>query len=770
MSRKIVILILVALTAAVGVWFFAGGGLSGAEIRNVILISIDTCRADHLGCYGYPRKITPNIDALAKEAVVFENAICSVPITLPSHTTMLTGTTSLYHRVHDNTNYYVGEYNESVAEILAASGYETGAVVSTAILDSGYGLDRGFGSYSDDFGPRGKGKPAVEQRGGRASRLAGKWLAEHGSEKFFLFLHYYDPHLLYDPPEPFATIFRDEPYAGEIAYVDYCIGRLVEKLKLLGLYDKTAIIITADHGEMLGEHGEKTHAYFVYQSAIKVPLIIKLPGSRKGRRIGSTVGLVDIAPTICGLLGVGSGSAMQGKDLSGYVRGTESGRDERYFYCESLVPTKYGCNPLLAVVAGRWKYIDTTRPELYDLTSDPGERENLIEKEPKRANFLRQRLHSMLSELSYSRASSGRVMADAKTIQQLESLGYVAGVGVDERFESDPNRADAKDFIDFHNTAAAINIAFNNGRPDRAKLLCKELLARKSDFALPYYYLGKIAYVQGDNKGAFDMTYRYIEGVDPNWAEPNRSSRTYAELAHRHCYLNTAHIELGGGYMEQGRYDKAVFHYEQALLLGPRQSRVHDILAVALTRQGRLNRAISHWRKALEIDPAFAGAHYNLAGAFRLQARFDDAIAEYERALALAPEFKPRVFYRLGQIYYQLKDRGGAVRYWSEALRIQPDSIGALDGLARLYATGTGEFSEPNRAVVLAEKACEISGYKVPSLVKTLAVAYAASGRNEQAVATAEKAIALAKIAGDDDLVKELREKLDVYRKESVKH
>ncbi len=769
MSRKIVILILVALAVAVGVWFFAGGP-RGAEIRNVILISIDTCRADHLGCYGYPKKITPNIDALAREAVLFENAICSVPITLPSHTTMLTGTTSLYHRVHDNTNYYVGEYNESVAEILAASGYETGAVVSTAILDSGYGLDRGFGSYSDDFGPGGKGKPAVEQRGGRASRLAGKWLAEHGSEKFFLFVHYYDPHLLYDPPEPFATIFKDEPYAGEVAYVDYCIGRLVEKLKRLGLYDTTALIITADHGEMLGEHGEKTHAYFVYQGAMKVPLIIKLPGSRKARRIGSTVGLVDVAPTICGLLGVESNSAMQGKDLSGYVRGTESGRDERYFYCESLVPTKYGCNPLLAVVAGRWKYIDTTRPELYDLTGDPGEQENLIEKKSKRAHLLRERLQLMLDELSYRKASGSRSVADVETIRRLESLGYVAGAGVDERFELDPGRADAKDFIDFHNTAAEINIAFNNDRPDRAKLLCQKLLARKSDFALPYYYLGKIAYVQGDRKGAFDMTYRYIEGVDPNWAEPNRPRQTYAELAHKHCYLNTAHINLGGAYMEDGRYDKAVFHYEQALLLAPRQSKVHDMLAVALTRQGRLNRAISHWRKALEIDPAFAGAHYNLAGALRLQAKFDDAIAEYERALALAPELKPRVFYRLGQIYFQLKDRAGAVRYWSEALRIQPDSVEVLDGLARLYATGTDEFSKPNRAVVLAEKACEISGYRVSSLVKTLAVAYAASGRNEQAVATAEKAIALAKIAEDDDLVKELREKLEQYKKETPLH
>ena len=166
MKTGIVIFVLVpAAVAFVAVWFFAGGGLGGAEIRNVVLISIDTCRADYLGCYGYPKKITPNIDAIAKEGILFENVISPVPVTLPAHASMLMGTNPLFHQVHDNTNYYVGEYNESVAQILSTSGYETGAVVSTAILDSEYGLDSGFGSYSDDFGPGGKGKPAVEQRG-----------------------------------------------------------------------------------------------------------------------------------------------------------------------------------------------------------------------------------------------------------------------------------------------------------------------------------------------------------------------------------------------------------------------------------------------------------------------------------------------------------------------------------------------------------------------------------------------------------------------------
>ena len=376
MSKNTITLknLLLLLAAAVAVcFFFVRSLLQSREIRNIVLISIDTCRADHLSCYGYPRNTTPNIDAVAEEGFLFKNTISPVPQTLPAHTSMLCGTIPTYHGVHDNDGYRVGQSNISIAEILQQKGFVTGAVVSTYILDSLFEIDQGFDSYDDKFEEKPNSLKPPERRGLEASEHANKWLEKQKDEKFFLFLHYYDPHNTYEPPEPFAAEYKDNPYAGEIAYTDYCIGLVLKKLKELKLYDSTLIIITADHGEMRNEHGERTHGYYIYQSAVKVPLIIKLPDQREERRISQTVGLIDIMPTICSLLGFDAPAEIQGIDLSPCFNGEKLSEQQRYLYCESLYPTRYNANPLLGVVTERWKYIQTTRPELYDLVGTYGE-------------------------------------------------------------------------------------------------------------------------------------------------------------------------------------------------------------------------------------------------------------------------------------------------------------------------------------------------------------------------------------------------------------
>ncbi|GAG97977.1 unnamed protein product, partial [marine sediment metagenome] len=281
------------------------------KITHVVLISIDTCRADHLGCYGYLRKTSPNIDAVAAEGIMFKHAVTSVPITLPAHSSMLTGTIPIYHGVRDNNNYQLSDSSLTVAEILHQYKFVTGAVIGAFVLDSQFGLDQGFDFYDDKIDP-GEKKFFIysERKAEEVTRLANIWLEENKNKKSFLFLHYFDPHSPYESHERFRFGSGFDPnsqidgYDSEIAYTDYCIGQVIDKLKELSLYDSTLLIITADHGEGLGQHNEISHGFFIYYSTLHVPLIIKIPTGPKGKQINNLVALIDILPTICDSLGI----------------------------------------------------------------------------------------------------------------------------------------------------------------------------------------------------------------------------------------------------------------------------------------------------------------------------------------------------------------------------------------------------------------------------------------------------------------------------------
>ncbi|MFC1739035.1 sulfatase [Planctomycetota bacterium] len=444
-AKFILVVVLVAVAAGAIYLLRPASGPAEKDIRSIILISIDTCRADYLGCYGYPRRITPNIDKFAEESILFNNVISPVPITLPAHSSMLTGTTPPYHGVHYNYDYKLDKSNVTLAEILKDNGFTTGAVISSFILDSQFGLDQGFDYYHDRFVNTPNTNIDNERKGEEASRLAIQWLEKNKSKKSFLFLHYYDPHHNYEPPEPFATNFKDNLYAGEISYTDYCIGKVIKKLKSMSMYESSLIIITGDHGEMLGEHGEVTHMYFIYQSAVKVPLLLKLPGRSKPERTDETVGIIDIVPTICGALEIAAPSGLQGKDLLEKSRQDKN----RYIYCESLYPTKYQANSLLGVVTEGLKYIQTTRPELYDLTNDPQESVNLVGKQPQRARILQDKLKQILEQNIRKRGPDSKLELSEEDKRRLESLGYVAS-SVAEDFSFDQSKEDPKDLIDFH--------------------------------------------------------------------------------------------------------------------------------------------------------------------------------------------------------------------------------------------------------------------------------------------------------------------------------
>jgi len=762
-------------------------------VKNVILISIDTCRADYLSCYGYGRKTTPNIDAVAEQGMLFKNVVSPVPLTLPAHSSMLTGTIPPYHQVHDNLNYKFGQFNVTIAEILREHGYVTGAVVGSFILDSQFGLDQGFDEYNDHFVEALSLGEYIERRGAEASQFACEWLSKHRKEKFFLFLHYYDPHTPYEPPEPFATDYADSLYAGEVSYVDWCVGRVITKLKSLGLYDSTLLIITSDHGELLGEHGELEHGYLLYEGAIKVPLIIRPPRIKKTRMINEVVGLVDIVPTILGYIGIPSPLDIHGKDLREYIDATTvSPVPERYVYCESFTPTKYKCNPLLSVVTNHWKYIQTTRPELYNLKQDPDEEENLLTAEPKRAELLQHQLRLILSEQARTDKEESSFVLDAESRRRLESLGYVGGMVAQTSFGVDSSRADPKDYVDYHVcNQKAVFLIFKR-EYEKAKTICDEMLARWPGIIDTHFLLARATFSAGDFTESVTHNLKYLALLEK---ETPQNSRQKDELTKPVFMI---HNMLASAFCELGEYDEAIKQFNITIQIKPDQADVLYRLGSVYYQQGKFEETIKLWREAVRIDPSLPSAqdnlkkllaekqrreriisqymeilsqnpddpnaHNTLANELYRQGRIEDAIAHWLEAVKQRPDWA-EVQNSLGTAFYRQNKLKDAVKYWAEAVRIEPNWPEPRNNLAWLLATVEDEkLRNPSEAVRLAERACELTNYKQPGMLDTLAVAYASAGRFADAVKTAEKARELASASGQEKLATDIEKHLELYK------
>ncbi|MHC4457468.1 MAG: sulfatase-like hydrolase/transferase [Planctomycetota bacterium] len=747
-------LILLALVLAIGVIFLLQcSRQSPKEIRNVLLISIDTCRADYLSCYGYPRQTTPHIDAFAAEGVVFENTISPIPITLPAHASMLTGTIPPYHGVHDNSDYQLDQSNVTLAEILKDNGFTTGGIISAFVMDSEFGIDQGFDTYNDRFEQERKTAGDISERiGAEASRFALDWLDQHKNEKFFLFLHYFDPHGDYVPPEPFASKFADNLYAGEIAYTDHCIGLVLSKLKELGLYDSTLIIITADHGEMLGEHGELSHLYFIYQSAIKVPLILRLPGQRRSKRIDELVGLIDIVPTVCSLLGIDVPQHVQGQDLSLCLLGKDSPNRDRHVYCESLFATRYNGNSLLGVVNNRFKYIQTTRPELYDLVQDPYETRNMIKELPRQVQLLQGRLKQMLEQSIRQGEFETKLELDEQSRKRLESLGY-AGGGIVEDFDFDQTKDDPKDLIDFHSLNMRVMALVSQQAYDEAKVSAEELVHQRPDCLVGYRHLAEIARMKKDYTGAAVYLKKAIE-LDPNYAN--------------------AHNNLGMALALQGKLNEAISYFTRAIQLDPDSASSHYNLGNAFNQQDKVDEAITHYTEAVQIKPDYSEAHNNLGLALVSQGRLDEAITHFREVVQLTSDSEvvqltsdsASAHHTLAR---SLKDAGRAkeaIVEFKETLRLKPDGVRAMNSLAWLLATHKEDkLRAPEEAIRLAERACELTNYKDTGIVDTLAAAYASAGRFSDAAATAEKALKLIESTGDTERAQNIQKRLQLYKR-----
>jgi arylsulfatase A-like enzyme/Flp pilus assembly protein TadD len=671
LAAAVALLVAVAIATAVTL---AGCGRDRDPRRPpVILVSIDTCRADHIGCYGGPASATPVIDRLAAKALRFTSVIASVPMTLPSHCTMLTGTTPLEHGVHDNLAYRLDASRVTLAETLRDHGYQTAAVVGSFVLDSRFGLDQGFQSYDDRIETgRGGASDVSERKADDVTRRALNWLDSAPREGFFLFVHYFDPHAPYEPPEPFATAFAGDPYTGEIAYVDRGIGQILDKLAALRLYDRSLIIVTGDHGEGLGEHGESGHGYFIYQSTLSVPLIIKPPGRAQARVVEDRAGLIDIAPTVLGELGIAPAAPLSGCDLLHATRGAtasgSAGSAERAIYCESLTPTKHGCAPLLGLVRGDLKYIQTSRPELYDLSRDPREARDLTGERARQANGLQGELEALLAHAGSKSDSASRVAPDEEMRARLQSLGYIAGRAVAEEFEFDASRPDPKDRIRYHEQFEQVLDRMRTRHYDEAERLCRAMLAEQGDAPAVIILLGDIAYETGRLDEAVRRYEEFLAAARP---DPGASA-AQVEAERLSPDIARAHYDLANALAALGRGDEALTHYRDALAVNPDHLEARYNLAITLAESGRVDEAAGELEQLLARQPDFVQAYLDLAEARRVQGRAGEAVTLLEQAVRIRPDFAP-AHVRLARALMQVGREEEARRVMDEALRAFPE-------------------------------------------------------------------------------------------------
>ncbi len=782
-----------ALLLVAGLGIHACSPSAGGPRTSVVLISIDTCRADYLGCYGKNPSPTPHLDQLAGQAILYEEVVSPAPITLPAHCTLMTGRTPLGHRVHDNMTYRLAEEQVTLAERLREAGYATGAVVGAYVLDAQFGLSQGFDHYDDRFASSGPtGVTELNQRtADEVTARACDWIDQNAGQPFFLFVHYYDPHAPYAPPPPFAERYAEDPYAGEIAHTDAAIGRLLDHLRQHGTFDETLILVVADHGEGLGDHGEKGHGYFIYQSTLRVPLIVKPPRSEPGERITERVGLIDVMPTVLGALDLEPTGTMDGEDLGRSRTDAKAQRATRGFYAESLAPTTYGASPLLGWVQDGWKLIETSRPELYRLTDDPREGEDQIVTHAARAALLRAELETTLADQPAAVGEDERrSRLDDQTQERLQSLGYISGRRVTEDFSFDRSRPDAKDLIGYHEALQAALEKLGQRAYDEARALCVEMERQHPEIPDVQILLGDIACEQGRLEQAAAHYETYLDRDANRTAEATPSQ---GRLSNRY----KAHYDLGNVLASLGKGAEAIEHYKAALRLEPDHLGASHNIGLTLAEMGRVDEAVPWLRNALRIKPRYTPALMDLAQANLLLRKPQDALACYDRVLEVdaahvealirsgdllqklgradaairryarairTGPVPPQVHLRLARVLLIRGEAEEAVAAYRRGMRSAPPGGGLARELAWVLATHVdADVRDGREAVRIGEQLRRGSDQEDPAVLEILAAGYAEMGEFEQAVRWEKRALdRLQQVDGAED-TSAIRSRLDLY-------
>ena len=665
----------------------AGTTKTKKPVPNVILITIDTVRADHLGCYGAKNIQTPTLDALGHDGVVFERAISQVPLTWPSHTAILTGLYPFQNGVQDFTGQPLDARFRSVAQAFKQHGYATGAVVSAFVLDRSWGLARSFDFYDDAFAPEAfanRDLGLVDRRAGESVDHALAWLKKNPRRPFFFWLHLYDPHSPYDPPEPYRSQYQGHLYDGEIAYADHELGRLISWLKRNQLYDPSWIVFLSDHGESLGEHGEHEHGFFVYNATVHIPLIVKLPvgsGIRPGR-VTRPVETTAVAPTLMRAAGIHD--AVEKQFISPELLRNDSPSDAAA-YSETFYPfSSFGWSPLHALETNRFHYVDAPQPELYDVIADPEEKNNLAPQQTATLAVLKDKLQAQFRERPYTPAENSNSGLSPDALDKLRSLGYVAYRSPVSANTLAAGLADPKSKLWEFNSVLEAEDALRAGDVAKGKSLLLQVREKDPEMYVVPFVLGETALGQqqwdeaaaelrkcldlnphfdqamlglaraliflGKTEEGRQWSLKAIQYNPENYRawyqlgfidarnDKKQGIADYEKAISIQPSFAPLRRDLGLLQFEQGNYAEAAKHLSRATDLGIKEANLYNSLGISYSRTGRLRAAVASYKEALKLDPKLAQTHLNLGFAYEQLKETTLAAVEYRQACQLSAD------------------------------------------------------------------------------------------------------------------------------------
>jgi arylsulfatase A-like enzyme/Tfp pilus assembly protein PilF len=658
---------------------------------NIVLVTADTLRADRLPVYGYRKVETPNLDRMAKSGVVFEQASTVVPLTLPAHSTMFTGTFPMHHGVRDNGGYYLGQEQVTLAETLQENGYKTGGFIAAFVLDSRWGLNQGFDRYFDDFDLQKferVGLDTVQRRGGDVLAEGLRFLDEVKEDRFFTWLHFYDVHTPFEAPEPFLSRYQGYPgarYDGEIAYVDSLMGELFDYLERNGLEDDTLVVFIGDHGESLGQHEENTHGFFIYDATMRVPFLLKTPYRTigAGKRVAAQVRSVDLMPTILELVGLKPPETVQGRSLVPLLTG-ETDDLQLVAYGESFYPRHhYGWSEIKSVRDGAFHFIDAPRPELFDVREDPLQKNNLASQRAGTVSRMKAALDDLVARYGVEGIDDkGPETLDPEAQAQLAALGYLGGPS---KVKVDPDRplADPKDKIHLFNLIK--EAGGDSAEDDVAGAMAKieKILAEDPDILEAHNILGNLH----TKEGALD-----------------KAAAAYQEALARDPEYKPALFGLAVTYQELGKVKEAEAGFRRILELDSKDNRAYFLLAKIHADRSEFDEALTLLEQAVDAGSERAPLHNLMAECHIGLKNFDDAQREVEKALDMNDELATANF-NLALIYEERKDFPAAIAAYEREIEVSPEDFKAHFNLAKLY----GEVGKPLQMKAHFEKAIELN-------------------------------------------------------------
>jgi arylsulfatase A-like enzyme/Flp pilus assembly protein TadD len=669
---------------------------------NVLLITIDTLRPDHLGAYGYTKIQTPVLDRIAQNGILFRDAVCQTPLTLVSHSSIFTGLNPNVHGVRDNAYFTLSANHKTLAEYLKENGYTTAAFIGSAILDRRHGLGQGFDWYSH-YQPTIIVGNESQRRAEEVVSEALDWLRKSNSQSpIFLWLHLYDPHSPYNSPEPFRSQYANAPYDGEIAYTDHVLGVLFAQLEQQGFMGNAVTVIMGDHGESLGEHKEFDHGYYIYDATVKIPLIISWPGHLKARIVTQQVREIDVLPTIAELVGFQANGAVQGKSLTRLMNGQQTVIQPAYV--ESYTPKLYyGWSELASIRNGDWKYIQAPEPELYNLKNDPDEVHNLISEHPDEARLLSEQLKKMIAVGQKAQDQKAEAM-DADRLEQLASLGYIGATNPAVMLNSSSNidpKSKIDDYLLHHKLIPQAIHNIDQGNYPAALQLLQTVESRIKNSFVIYWYMG-LCYAKLNQLEDARKSYAHTIELNPYFGRAYTDLALTLQLQKKHQEamklldtIPTAAVSAtdrdfvrGELQMNEANLSEAERAYTSSLQSDPDNTDTQYALARLYLATGRIDDAVTKMNELAKIQYPSEDLYYALSAIYHKQGKQEEAEKILQQWLEIFPQ-SSSACYQYGVFLASKGDREQAISYLEKSIQIDPSKKEAVEALAAMKPSGS---------------------------------------------------------------------------------